>query len=79
VLVRETARGRRLLLAARQRRLEALAARLAQLSPDELAVVGEASALIERVLAGAASDGAADASAADVRRPAQPTRLRRSK
>jgi DNA-binding MarR family transcriptional regulator len=64
VLVRETARGRRLLLAARQRRLEALAARLAQLSPGDLAVVGEASAVIERVLSGP---------------PAQPTRLRRSK
>jgi DNA-binding MarR family transcriptional regulator len=51
VRVRETARGRRLLLDARQRRLEALAARLAALGPSELALVGEASALIERVLA----------------------------
>jgi DNA-binding MarR family transcriptional regulator len=57
VRVRETTRGRRLLLAARQRRLDALGALLAELTPAELALVGEASTLLERLLADGLAGG----------------------
>ena len=52
VLVRPTARGRRVLQAARRRRIEALAARLRDCNPAELTVLDQAAAAIERVVNG---------------------------
>jgi hypothetical protein len=47
VLVEATAAGKRVLAAARARRIEAIAKRLGDLSPEELAVLWEAGQLLE--------------------------------
>ena len=49
VLVRATAKGRRVLMTGRRHRLEALARGLADLSKDELAAIAVGAELIERV------------------------------
>jgi DNA-binding MarR family transcriptional regulator len=47
VLLEATARGRRLLMQARRRRIEVVAARLADLAADELALLSRAGRLLE--------------------------------
>jgi DNA-binding MarR family transcriptional regulator len=47
--IEATARGRRLLERGRARRVELLRTRLAQLSPEELAALGQAAELLERI------------------------------
>lgn len=65
VRIHETARGRRLLLAGRERRVAALAGRLAELGRPELEVLDEATSILERLLGGGP--------------PGQPPRFTRSK
>jgi DNA-binding MarR family transcriptional regulator len=50
VRVQATARGRRVLQQARQRRIDALAERLSTLEPDEVAIVQEAAELVDEAL-----------------------------
>jgi DNA-binding MarR family transcriptional regulator len=51
VRVRATARGRRLLKRARERRISTLAERLSQLEPDQIALVREAAELVDAAVA----------------------------
>lgn len=51
-LVHATARGRRLMQRARRARIDALAARLEDVAPDDRALLLEATALMERVARG---------------------------
>ena len=51
VRVRATARGRRLLQRARERRISTLAERLSQLEPDQIALVREAAELVDAAVA----------------------------
>lgn len=52
VMVSATARGRRLLLAARRRRVATLAERVARLTADEVAALDRAAALVEGLASG---------------------------
>ena len=50
VRVRATAKGKRVLQQARQRRIDALAERLSGLEPDEIAIVEQAAQLVDEAL-----------------------------
>lgn len=51
VLVRPTGEGERILVEGRRRRIEELAGLFRDLSPDELEVLGDAAAIVEREIA----------------------------
>lgn len=55
-VVRATARGKRLMLAGRQKRLARLVADLSRLADDELAVLDEAAAILQRLVSATKQD-----------------------